>query len=112
MAMTVNITTTRTSYDFKVVDGNYEYTGTYRSGDDTGVSREANGSITLVSPVDSSTEAMNRHIGNFNFNRPYTSPANTQSYININCNVNESYFDEIYPNIHEVIKAVEAKIVN
>ena len=32
MAMTVNITTTRTAYDFNVVDGNYEYYGTYQSG--------------------------------------------------------------------------------
>jgi hypothetical protein len=112
MAMNVNITTTRTAYDFRVVDGNYEYTGTYQAGDGTGMSREANGSVTLVRPVDSSMESMNMHIGNFNFNRPYTSPVDKQSFININCNVEESYFIEVYAAIPEVIKAVEAKIVD
>ena len=112
MAINVNITTTRTAYDFKAVDGNYEYTGTYHAGDSTGMSREANGSITLVRPVDSSVEAMNTHIGNFNFSRPYTSPADTQAFVNINCNVDEVYFTEVYAAIPEVIKAVEAKIVN
>lgn len=111
MAMTVNITTTRTAYDFKVVDGNFEYTGTYHAGDGTGMSREANGSITLVRPVDSSMEAMNMHIGNFNFNRPYTSPVDMQGFININCNVEESYFSDVYASIPAVISAVEAKIV-
>ena len=111
MAMTVNITTTRTAYAFNVVDGNYEYYGTYQSGDGSGMSREANGGITLVRPVDSSVEAMNTHIGNFNFSRPYTSPADTQAFVNINCNVDEVYFAEVYAAIPEVIKAVEAKIV-
>ena len=112
MAMNVNITTTRTAYDFKVVDDNYEYTGTYHAGDGTGMSREANGSITLVRPVDASMESMNMHLGNFNFNRPYTSPVDKTGYININCNVEESYFTEVYAAIPEVIKAVEAKIVD
>ena len=112
MAMNVNITTTRTAYDFKVVDGNYEYTGTYHSGDGTGMSREANGSITFSRTVDSSMESMNTHVGNFNFSRPYTSPVDAHGYININCNVEESYFAEVYAAIPEVIKAVEAKIVN
>lgn len=112
MAMTVNITTTRTAYDFKVVDGNYEYNGTYHAGDGTGMSREANGSVTLVRPLDPSMESMNMHIGNFNFNRPYASPVDKNSYININCNVEESYFTEIYAAIPEVIKAVEAKIAD
>ena len=111
MAMNVNITATRTSYEFKVVDGNYEYSGTYYSGEGNGMSREANGEITLVRPVDSSVEAMNTHIGNFNFIRPYTSPADTQAFVNINCNVDEVYFAEVYAAIPEVIKAVEAKIV-
>ena len=112
MAINVNITTTRTAYDFKAVDGNYEYTGTYHAGDSTGMSREANGSITLVRPVDSSMESMNTHIGNFNFSRPYTSPEDNTGFININSNIEESHFAEVYAAIPEVIKAVEAKIVN
>ena len=111
MAMNVNITTTRTSYEFKVVDGNYEYSGTYSSGEGNGMSREANGCITLVRPVDASMEDMNTHIGNFNFSRPYTSPAENHAFVNINCNVDEVYFTEVYAAIPEVIKAVEAKIV-
>ena len=111
MAMTVNITTTRTAYDFNVVDGNYEYYGTYQSGDGSGMSREANGGITLVRPVDSSVEAMNTHIGNFNFSRPYTSPEDNTGFININSNIEESHFAEVYAALPEVIKAVEAKIV-
>ena len=110
MAMNVNITTTRTSYEFKVVDGNYEYSGTYYSGEGNGMSREANGCITLVRPVDASMEDMNTHIGNFNFNKPYNSTADKRGFVNINCNVEGSYFAEVYAAIPEVIKAVEAKI--
>ena len=83
MAMTVNITTTRTAYDFNVVNGNYEYYGTYQSGDGSGMSREANGEITFVNNGDASTESMNAYIGNFNFNRSSTSSADRQSLINI-----------------------------
>ena len=110
MSMNVNITTTRTAYDFKVVNGNFEFNGTYQAGDGNGMSREANGSVTLVRPVDSSMESMNMHIGNFNFSRPYTSSVDMQKFININCNVEESYFTEVYALIPEVIIAVEAKI--
>lgn len=112
MAMNVNITTTRTAYDFRVVDGNYEFVGTYHTGDGHGVSREANGSVTLVRPADSSVESMNTHIGNFSYNRPYTSPAETTAYVNISCNVEENYFTEIYALIPSVVLAVEAKIVD
>lgn len=110
--MNVNITTTRTAYDFRVVDGNYEYTGTYRTGDGSGVSREANGSVTLVRPADSSTESMNMHIGNFNYNRPYTTPVDKTAFVSINCNVEEEYFADIYAAIPSVVKAVEAKVVD
>lgn len=111
MAMTVNITTTRTAYDFKVANGNFEFNGTYQAGDGTGMSREANGSVTLVRPADSSMESMNMYIGNFNFNRSHTSSVDNHNYVNINCNVEEAHFAEVYALIPGVVEAIEAKIV-
>ena len=111
MSMNVNITTTRTAYEFNVVDGNYEYAGTYQAGDSAGMSREAYGSVTFVNNGDASTESMNAYIGNFNFNRLSTSSADRQSSINISCNVEEPHFAQVYAAIPGVIDAIEAQIV-
>lgn len=98
MAIQVNITNTKTSYNFDVRDEHYVYTGSYSAGTDVNYPNEVSCSITKVED--------GTHVGNLYYTEPNDADTANQ-FVNFSLNASREHFDVIYPLIPTVIAAVE-----